>query len=110
MIPVFVEPVGEDFSGDIPEGLVAVVAQPARNGFSDGGDIAVYVQPAPAGFSDGGDVPEGLLAVYARPAGAGFSDGGDRPPGWSRSDGTRPRRAPLIPPRLGASRASSPQP
>lgn len=86
LITVFL-PSGEGFSdgGDIPEGMVAALAERAGEGFSDGGDvpagfIVVFAQPAPEGFSDGGDVPEGMIAVRAQPA--GFSDGGDVPMGF----------------------------
>ena len=52
----------DESEGDRP--LVAVLAEPAPDGFSDGGDglFRVLVQPAPDGFSDGGD---GLIAVWA---------------------------------------------
>ena len=137
----------------VPDDRVAVMVQPAPEGFSDGGDIpegmiAVFVEPARDGFSDGGDIPEGFVAVIAQSI-DGFSDGGDivsgaarprrflgrrrHPPGddrrvrrarrrsshgrsqhprghGRRSDGAPSRRATLLPPRLGASRASSPQP
>ena len=43
--------------------------------------VAVVVQPAPEGFSDGGDIPEGMVAVFAEPAGEGFPDRGNVPEG-----------------------------
>ena len=112
MIAVFVEPARDGFSdgGDIPEGFVAVVAQPI-DGFSDGGDIVSWRGPLPDGFSDGGDIPHGMIAVFAEPAGEASHGRSQHPRGHGRrSDGPPPRRATLLPPRLGASRASSPQP
>jgi hypothetical protein len=76
-ITVFLPIPPEGFSdgGDVPEGMVATVADQAE-GFSDGGDVpegfvAVLGVPAPEGFSDGGDVPEGMIAVLAQPAEGG---------------------------------------
>jgi hypothetical protein len=76
-ITVFLPLPPEGFSdgGDVPEGMVAAVADQAE-GFSDGGDVpeglvAVLGVPAPEGFSDGGDVPEGMIAVLAQPAEGG---------------------------------------
>jgi len=56
------EAFSDESEGD--RALVAVLAEPAPDGFSDGGDgfFRVLVQPAPDGFSDGGD---GLIAVWA---------------------------------------------
>ena len=67
-------------------GPVALLAQRAPAGFSDGGDsmagglVVVWAHRAPAGFSDGGDSvsgDDGLVAVVAQPSPDGFSDGGD---------------------------------
>lgn len=63
--------------GDAPEGLVAVLALPADDGSSEGGDRAIPVFVEPDGFSDGGDLPEGFVRGLAPPAPDGFSDGGD---------------------------------
>ena len=65
---------GDSMAGD--DGLVAVVAQPSPDGFSDGGDgpMAVFAQISPDGFSDGGD---GLMAILVQPTPDGFSDGGN---------------------------------
>jgi hypothetical protein len=73
----------------LPEGTVAVVAQPAGGGGGDlfggrgtteEGPITVFLQEPPDGFSDGGDVPEGMVVAIADRA--GFSDGGDIPEGF----------------------------
>ena len=79
-VAVLAQPAPAGFSdgGDIPEGFVPIVAQ---DGFSDGGDIVVLARPAGLGFSDGGDVPEGRIAVFAEPAGGGPSSGGIAPEG-----------------------------
>jgi hypothetical protein len=72
----------------VPEGTVAVVAQPFEGGLSGGGGgtedelITVFLPPGD-GFSDGGDVPEGMVVALAEGAeGFGFSDGGDLPDGF----------------------------
>jgi hypothetical protein len=79
---------GARASSGLPEGTVAVVAQPVERGVIGGGDagdelITVFLPPAPDGFSDGGDIPEGFVAALAeRAEDFGFSDGGDLPEGF----------------------------
>ena len=57
--------------------------------------VALLAQRAPAGFSDGGDsMAGGLVVVWAHRAPAGFSDGGDSvagTTGWSQCWRNRPR-------------------
>jgi hypothetical protein len=66
----------------LPEGTVAVVAQPFAPGSGGGGgQITVFLPLPPEGFSDGGDVPEGMVVAVADQA-EGFSDGGDVPAGF----------------------------
>jgi hypothetical protein len=66
----------------LPEGEVAVVAQPFAPGSGgSGGMITVFLPLPPEGFSDGGDVPAGMVVAVAQQA-EGFSDGGDAPEGF----------------------------
>ncbi len=66
-------------------------------------------EPVPDGFSDGGDIPDGMIAVFAEPAGDGFPGGGNVPEGLVAVLMEPFAEPALIPQRLGASRASSPQ-
>ena len=85
MMVVFLPPAGEGFSdgGDGPGGREWVIGL----GFSGGGNVpegfvAVGAQPADEAFWQHGYVPEGLIAVLAWRAPDGFSDGGDLPEGY----------------------------
>jgi hypothetical protein len=82
---------GARASSGLPEGTVAVVAQPVGSGPSGGGDanglITVFLPLPPEGFSDGGHVPEGMVAALAESDDDfGFSDGGDIPEGFIAVD------------------------
>jgi hypothetical protein len=81
---------GAAASSVLPEGTVAVVAQPvggdpSSGGGADDGLITVFLPLPPDGFSDGGDVPAGMVEAIAEQVdgedGNGFSDGGDIPAG-----------------------------
>ncbi|HYZ20139.1 MAG TPA: hypothetical protein VE615_11385 [Gaiellaceae bacterium] len=90
-VAVVAEPVADGGSGIFQgrgeigdDGLITVFLQEPPNGFSDGGDVPVgmvVATAARAGFSDGGDIPEGFIAVLGQLPVDGFSDGGDVPEG-----------------------------